>query len=384
MSARPSRGQRLGWLQFAAVVRKEVLQTVRDPSMLFMLIAAPLIQGVLFGFAVDFDVDRVPTAIADFDGGSQSREQLRHLLADGTLRRAAAVRSVGEAKELIDRGGTAAAVVIPPRFGSDLLAGRPAEVRVVLGTDPNRAGVAASAVSRYFDEAGAELARERGGRVDEKAPGSVTVTPQMFYNPRLQSAPYVIPGILAMLLVVVTTIVSAMGLSREREVGTLEQVLVTPIRPLPLLAGKMTPFVFIGLLDVLLLLAMGCWIFDVPLRGPLLVLFAGTLLYLLSTLGVGLLISTLSRTQQQAFVGGFLFVLPAVMLSGVITPIRSMPAWLRAATWVNPLRHFQELARANVLKGAGFRDVWPQLALMAIFGTAIFTIAALRFRKQLR
>ncbi len=381
--ARP-RKRGLGRVQFAAVVRKEVLQTVRDRRVMFLLVAAPLIQTVLFGFAVDFDVDRVPTAVADSDRSSQSREHVRRLLADGTLRRAATVRSAAEAEDLIDRGEAAAAVVIPPRFAGDLLAERTAEVQVVLdGSDPNRANVAAAAVSRYFGEVSQQLARDRLERQGHDAPARVSVTPRVLYNPSLKTAPYVIPGILAMLLVVVTTIVTAMGLSREREVGTLEQVLVTPIRPLHLLAGKMTPFVFIGLFDVLLLLTAGSWIFGVPLRGNLLVLFIGTLLYLLSTLGVGLLISTLSATQQQSFLGGFLFVLPAVLLSGVMTPIHSMPPWLQAATWLNPLRYFQELVRANLMKGAGFRDVWLQLVLLAGFGAAIFTAATLRFRKRM-
>jgi ABC-2 type transport system permease protein len=384
MTAGRPRERGLGWVQFKAVVRKEVLQTVRDRRVMFMLVAAPLIQSVLFGFAVDFEVDRVPTAVADSDRSPQSREHVRRLLADGTLRRAATARSAAEAGELIDRGDAAASVIIPPSFGSDLLAERPAEVQVVLdGSDPNRATVAAGAVSRYFGEVGEQLARDRLERRGFTLPARVSVTTRVLYNPGLETAPYMIPGILAMLLVIVTTIVTAMGLSREREVGTLEQVLVTPIRPLHLLAGKMTPFVFIGLFDVLLLLTAGSWIFGVPLRGNLIVLFVGTLLYLLSTLGVGLLISTVSATQQQSFLGGFLFVLPAVLLSGIMTPIHTMPRWLQVATWLNPLRYFQELVRANLMKGAGFRDVWLQLSLLAVFGAAIFTTAMLRFRKRI-
>jgi ABC-2 type transport system permease protein len=192
-----------------------------------------------------------------------------------------------------------------------------------------------------------------------------------------------VPGILAMLLVIVTTIVTAMGLAREREVGTLEQVLVTPIRPFVLLAGKMTPFVAIGLFDVLLVLAAATWIFAVPLRGPAAALALGTLLYLCSTLGVGLFISTMSSSQQQSFLGGFLFVLPAVLLSGIMTPIRAMPAWLQTATLVNPLRFFAELVRGVLLRGAGFAEVWPQLVTLAAYGVVILAAATLRFRKRL-
>jgi ABC-2 type transport system permease protein len=182
---------------------------------------------------------------------------------------------------------------------------------------------------------------------------------------------------------IVTTIVTAMGLAREREMGTLEQVLVTPLRPLQLLLGKMLPFVGIGLLDVLLVLGAGTWLFDVPMRGSLPVLALGALLYLMSTLGVGLLISTLSGSQQQAFLGGFLFVLPAILLSGVMTPIRGMPGWLQVVTLANPVRYFVEVLRAVLLKGAGLADVWPQLAPLAGFGTVLLALATLRFQRRL-
>jgi ABC-2 type transport system permease protein len=373
----------LARIQYAATVRKEVLQTLRDRRIMFMLVVAPLIQTVIFGFAVDFDVDRVPTAVADRDKSGASREHVRRLLADGTLRRSADAPSPEEAERMIDAGDAAAAVILPPHFDADLAAERPAEVQVVLdGTDPNRANVAAGAVSRYFGEVGESLLRQRLERKGRAPPAGITVTPRLSYNPSLKTAPYVVPGILSMLLVIVTTIVTAMGLSREREVGTLEQVLVTPIKPLWLLAAKMTPFVFIGLFDVLLVLGVGTWLFDIPVRGSLAVLLAGTLLYLLSTLGVGLLISTLSSNQQQSFLGGFLFALPAILLSGVMTPIHSMPVWLRAITYLNPLRYFAELARANLLKGAGFADVWFQLAALLVFGAAILGLATARFHKR--
>ena len=378
----PARG--LGRIQYLAVVRKEVLQTLRDRRIMFMLVAAPLIQTVVLGFAVNFEVDRVPTAVADMDRSARSRDHLRRLLADGTLRRVADAPSAEAAVALLDLDQAAAAVVIPRGLGSDLAAGRPAEVQVVLdGTDPNRANVVAGAASRYFGELGQALARERVGRQGLAAPARVALSPRVLFNPSLKTAPYIIPGILAMLLIIVTTIVTAMGLAREREVGTLEQVMVTPIHPLWLLAGKMTPFVVIGLFDVLLLLAAGTWIFAVPIRGSLLVLGLGTLLYLLTTLGTGLLISTVSQTQQQAFLGGFLFVLPAVLLSGILTPIHSMPPWMRALTWLNPLRYYAELNRANLMKGAGLADVWPQLLALVIFGAVIFGTATLRFRKRM-
>jgi ABC-2 type transport system permease protein len=373
----------LALTQYLAVVRKEALQTLRDRRIVFMLVAAPLIQTVLFGFAVDFDVDRVPTAVVDLDRSAASREHVRRLLADGTLRASATAWSAAEADRLIDEERAAAALVVPPGFGGDVEAGRTARVQVVIdGSNPTRGSAAASAAGRYFANAADEMARERLLAAGTRLP-RVEVTPRVLYNPRLQTAIYMVPGILAMLLVIVTTIVTAMGLSREREVGTLEQVLVTPIRPFVLLAGKMTPFVAIGLFDVLLVLAAATWIFGVPLRGPLPALAVGTLFYLCSTLGVGLLISTVSSNQQQSFLGGFLFVLPAALLSGIMTPIRAMPGWLQSATLLNPLRFFAELVRGVLLRGAGFAELWLELAALAAYGAVILAIATLRFRKRL-
>jgi ABC-2 type transport system permease protein len=370
-------------VQLAAVFRKEVRQTVRDRRMMFMLIAAPLIQTVVFGFAVDFEVDDVPTVVVDRDRTDVSREHARRLLADGTLSRAGAAAGPAEAEAALDGGQAAAAVIFPERLAADLAAGRPAEVQVVLdGTDPNRSTVASSTVSRYFGEVGERMAQDLLLSRGLVPPARLEVVPRLFYNPALESSPYMIPGIAAFLLLIVTTIVTAMGLSREREMGTLEQVLVTPIRPIWLLLGKIAPYVVIGFFDVVLLVGVGTWVFGVPIRGPLPVLAVGTLLYLLTTLGVGLLISTVSRSQQQSFLGGFLFLLPAVLLSGVMSPIRAMPPWLQAVTWLNPVRHYAAVMRSCLLRGAGFADLAVPLAALAVLGGAIFAVAALRFSKR--
>jgi ABC-2 type transport system permease protein len=371
-------------VQLAAVFRKEVRQTVRDRRMMFLLVAAPLLQTLVFGFAVDFTVDRVPAVVVDRDGTDLSRLHARRLLADGTLRRVPAGPDLAAAEAALDRGVAAAAVVVPPRFGADLVAGRAPEVQVVIdGTDPNRSTIAGATASRYFGEVAEDLARARLAAAGRTPPAQLALAPRILYNPTLESPPYMIPGIAALLLLVVTTIVTAMGLAREREMGTLEQVLVTPIRPTVLLFGKIAPYVVIGFVDVLLLVAAGIWVFGVPLRGPLSVLIVGTLLYLLTTLGVGLLISTISRTQQQSFLAGFLFVLPAVLLSGVMSPIRAMPGWLQAITWVNPVRHYAEVARSCLLRGAGFGDLAVPLTALALIGGVVFAVAVARFRTRL-
>ena len=377
--ARPS-----GWVQLSAVFRKEVLQTLRDRRMMFLLIIAPLLQSVVFGYAVDFDVDRVPTVVVDLDESVESRLHVRRLLADRTLVHAGDRKSVSEAEEAISSWRAAAALVVPKGFSSDLLAGRPAEVELILdGTDPNRSIVAGGAASRYFGEVGEELARAKVAMAGARAAPRLSVVPKIFYAPNLRTAPYMVPGVMGMLLLVVTTVVTAMGMTRERETGTLEQVLVTPIRPLYLLIGKMAPFLFIGLFDVLLVLGVGTTLFDVPIRGSLPLVFAATLLYLMTTLGIGLFISTVSRTQQQSFLGGFLFLIPAILLSGTMSPLRAMPDWLVSATYLNPVRYYVELLRAVLLRGAGLSEVRLPLAALAVFGFTIVALAALRFQKRL-
>ena len=380
MARRPSRTT-----QLLAVIRKETLQTAHDKRMLAMLLVAPLVQLLVFGFAVNFEVDRVPTVIADQDQSAESREHARRLLADGTLRLVGESTSVEEAEQALVTGEAAAAIVFPRGLGRDLARGESAPVQVVIdGTDPNRATVAGAAVAAYFGDASRELLQARLAQrgAAGASGGGVAVVPRIWFNPALASAPFMIPGVMAMLLVIVTTIVTAMGLAREREMGTLEQVLVTPIRPSVLLLGKLLPYVVIGFVDVALALVVGAYVFDLPIRGGRLVIAAATFVYLLSTLGVGLLISTVSKTQQQAFLGGFLFAMPAILLSGVMTPIRSMPLWLQAVTYLNPLRYYVEAMRANLLKGAGFADLWTQLVALLVFGVGILLVATLRFRKR--
>jgi len=371
-------------VQLAAVFRKEVRQTVRDRRMMFMLVVAPVLQTLVFGFAVDFTVDRVPTVVVDRDRTDVSRQNARRLLADGTLTRVeGALEPVGAEKDL-DSGRAAAVVILPERFAADLAASRPAEVQVILdGTDPNRSTVAGAAAAQYFGGVAEELARGRILSAGFAPPAQLELTPRIAYNPTLKSPPYMIPGIAAMLLLIVTTIVTAMGLTREREMGTLEQVMVTPIPKTVLLFGKIAPYVVVGFVDVMLLVAVGTWVFGVPIRGPIPVLVSGTLLYLLTTLGVGLLISTISKTQQQSFLAGFLFIMPAVLLSGVVSPIRAMPSWLAAITLVNPVRHYAEVMRSCLMRGAGFSDLAFPLAALSVIGLAVFLAAVFRFRTRL-
>lgn len=378
------------WLgMLRAVMRKELRQTIRDKRMMAVLLAAPVIQLIVFGYAVNLDVDRVPTAVVDLDDSALSRAHLRRLLADGTLAPTARLTSVPEAERLLETGDVAVVLVVPPGFERDVSRGRPAAVQAILdGSNPNRASVAGAAVSRYFVTESEALGRARLRTLTALgAPtptlGAITVRPRILFNPRLSTSVYMVPGVAAILLMLITTIVTAMGLSRERERGTLEQILVTPVPSGVLILGKVLPFAGIGLVDFVFALVVGAYVFDMPLRGDFALLFLATLLYLLTTLGMGLLISTLSGSQQQAFMGGFLFMLPAALLSGVMTPIASMPDWLRPFTELNPLRHYAAVLRGALLRGAGFSELAPELLALALMGLFVFTFAAIRFRRTI-
>lgn len=377
------------WLaMLSAVIRKEVRRTLRDRRMMFILVGAPLIQLFVFGHAVNLDVDRVPTVIVDRDGSAASIRHVRRLLADGTLEPVARLGGVREAEEWLEAGRAAVVLVLPENFERDLVRGRPARAQVVLdGSDPNRAGVAAAAAGGYFAGESEALLRARARRSAASGAGrtlaQVRVESRVFFNPGLKTAIYMVPGVMTMLLLLITTVVTAMGLSREREQGTLEPILVTPVPSAVLILGKIVPFAFVGLADFGLALVVGGYVFGMPLSGDLVVLVGATVLYLLTTLGMGLLIASSSRSQQQAFMGGFLFMLPAALLSGIMTPIRSMPEWLQPFTLANPLRHYAEILRGVLLRGAGADELRVQLAVLAAMGVFVFSFAAFRFRRSI-
>lgn len=373
-----------------AVMKKEIRQTVRDRRVMFLLLAAPMIQLFVFGNAVVLDVDRVPTIVVDLDETSASRRLVSRMLADGTLIETERTTSTEVAERALIEGRVSAAVIVPRGATRAIVRGHahdPAQVQVLIdGTDPNKGGVAASAASRFLQLAAREILEARIARLGAHAPRlprEATLQVRVLYNPQLETAVYMVPGIAAMLLLIVTTIVTAMGLARERETGTLEQILVTPVHPAALIAGKMLPFAIIGLFDFALAMAVGAYAFDMPIRGSFSLLVLATSLYLIATLAAGLLVSTISRTQQQAFMGGFLFMMPAVLLSGIMTPLHAIPSWLAPLTLFNPLRHYAEIMRTVLLRGAGFDEIVSQLIALALIGGVLAATAVARFRKTL-
>lgn len=376
------------WIQLAALVRKEYRQTLRDPRMVWMLIAVPVIQLTLFGFAVNLEVDRLPTVLCDEDRTPTSRDLASHFFADRTFVMKAEVDSASEGATWLERNRAAVVLVLPRGLEQDLARGRPTNVQVLVdGTDPVRGRVAMATSEQFFLSRGLSLGLARAemlaaGQGSQLRLSRVVLEPRLYYNPELRSPFFMVPGVVASVLLIVTTLVTAMGIAREREMGTLEQVMVTPVPTGVYLFGKILPFMLIGLIDVGLVVGAGVAIFDVPVRGSMAVIYAGALLYILSTLGVGLFVSTLARTQQQAILGGAFFLLPAIMLGGFMSPVDSMPEWIRTLAYIDPVYYFTHLLRAVMLKGAGFADVARELLALAAIGGSVFVFSVLRFHRR--
>ena len=360
-----------------AVVRKELLQATRDKRMLFMILVAPVIQIVVFGFAANLAFEHADVVVVDEDQTQESRDFVEGLGVEGTFHVTYA-RDVTEAEGAVRDGHAQMAMVVPREFGRRAMAGSRATVQVLLdGSDPSRGLQAGYAVEAYATLRTAKAAPALPVSVAPR----VTLTPRLLYNPALKGRIFMVPGTAASILIIVTTIVTAMGFAREREMGTLEQLLVTPIDPLVLMIGKIIPYAAFGLADASLILVVGNILFDVPIRGSIPLVLVTVSLYLVTTLGTGLMISTLARTQQQALMAGFFFLLPALLLSGFMTPVDAMPAWIRPITYVNPMRWFLEVWRTVLLRGGTLADVAAPLASLATIATSVMGFATLRFRK---
>jgi ABC-2 type transport system permease protein len=364
-----------------ALFRKELIQAFRDRRMLFMLLMVPTIQVILFGYAANLEFDHARTVVVDDDRTDASRDFLKGLGAEGTFD-IRELRSDEDAVRALRHGEAEVGVIVPREFADRLHAGRPAEVQVLVdGTEPTQAVGAAAAVQGYAQRRSLAIAF---GHADA-APSipQVGIEPRLLYNPSLKSRLFMVPGTAASVLLIVTTIVTAMGLARERELGTMEQLLVTPIEPLTLMLGKTVPYALFGLVDEALILLVGNLLFDVPLRGNLVLVFGGTLAYLMATLSMGLLISTFAQTQQRAIMGGFFVLMPALLLSGFMTPIEAMPAWIRPITYIIPVRWFIEIIRGSLLRGATLADLAPSLLALVGIGLAFLLIAARRFQRTI-
>ena len=358
-----------------AVARKELLQLRRDRLTVAMMFVLPMMQLLLFGYAINTDVRHIPTVVLDHDRSARSRALAAALEASGVFTRVGEVDSYAQVERAFRAGEARVALVLPPRFGADA-AGRGATAQLVVdGSDPQTvAGATSTAVA---------LAAAWDARLTVQGlrPG-VSVEPTTWYNPDLRTAVFIVPGLVGILLTMTMVMFTSMALARERERGTLEQLVVTPVRPVELMVGKILPYIGVGYVQMTLVLAAGRVVFDVPLVGSLPLLYASAFVFIAASLALGLVFSTLARTQQQAMQMSFFFLLPNILLSGFAFPWDGMPAPARALSLALPLTHFLRVVRGIVLKGSGAADVAPELGWITLILVVLVTVAALRFRKK--
>ena len=369
------------------LIWKEFIELRRTPQLLRLIIIAPIVQLTMLGYAATTDIRNVPIAVMDGDRTPASRRLIERFAASPYFDIAREETSPAALDDDLALGRVWLAIVIPAGLGAAVEKPptpetiRAATVQVLAdGTDANSSGVALSYVQGVVAEFNAALAAERGDGAEGPA---VDARVRVWFNPDLQSRNFMIPGVLALLLLLVTANLTSMAIVREREVGTLDQLNVTPLGRWELIVGKLLPYALVGLVDVALVVAVTVLWFEVPLRGSIWLLFGASLIYLLCTLGLGLFVSTISSTQQQAMMTAtFFFLVPMIYLSGFIFPIENMPRVIQWATFAIPLRYFLVIVRGIFLKGVHFDVLWPQFAAMAAWGVAILTLAAVRSHKR--
>ena len=371
------------------VIVKELLQLRRDRRMLPVIFVAPVVQLLAFGYAVNTEVREVPLVLVDQDRSPRSRELVDRFVSSGYFTLVASEDAPRAVDPWLVSGRGQAALVIGPGYGAAVEGGRPASVQMIAdGSDASATtqalGYAAAIVSAAEQEHARERLRAALAGSPLTPPGRVELVPRVFYNADLKSRWFYVPAVLAMILMIMTMLLSAMAVVREKEIGTLEQLMVTPVRPWQLMVGKLAPFAAIGTLQVFLVTGVATLWFGVPLRGSFLLLLGITQLFLLNTLGLGLLVSTLVRNQQQAMMAAaFLVMIPMIYLSGLIFPVENMPPAIQTVTYAIPLRYYANVIRGVFLKGAGLETLWRECVVLALMGTGLLAIASLRFRKRL-
>lgn len=365
------------------LVRKEFIQIGRDRRMLPILLILPVMQLIILGYAVSSDIKHLPTAICDLDRTPEGRAFADRFATSGYFDIRYRLTDERQIKTLMDAGRVRVGLVIPPRFSAGLAREETVTVQLLLdGTDSNTATVAQGYVTQIVNAESARIVLERLGP-KAQPPTAVDPTVRVWFNPDLKSANFMVPGVVALILTIVTMTMTATAIVKEKERGTIEQLIVSPIRPYQLMLGKAIPFVIIGYADILIIVLAGVFWFRVPIVGSFTLLLVLSGLFILTTLGLGLLISTVSQTQQQAMMLGFFLNPPFMLLSGFIFPIASMPEPMQYLTYLIPLRYFLVIIRGIFLKGVGIEILWPQALALLAFGLTVLTLSALRFRKHL-
>jgi ABC-2 type transport system permease protein len=371
--------RRLGFL-----IRKEFQELRRNPRMFPVIFVAPIVQLAILGYAATTDVKNVPMVIVDGDRSPVSRDLIAKFEGSPYFQVVDVTSNDGDVQRDIESRRAWMALVIPPAYGDAVAGGRPVSVQVVAdGTDSNSAGVGLGYAGSLLAEKAVEIAMARRP-AGAPAIGSIEARIRVWFNPQLLSQHFMVPGVLALLLMVITVVLGSMSVVREKELGTLEQLNVTPLRRWELTVGKLLPFGLIGVIDVLLVVAVAVLWFEIPLRGSFPLLFGLSLVYLLCTLGLGLFVSTVSQSQQQAMMTAvFFFMFPMIYLSGFIFPIENMPAPIQPFTYLIPLRYYLVIVRGIFLKGVGLETFWPDALCMLAWGLTVLALATARSRKTL-
>lgn len=365
------------------IIKKEFLQVFRDRAYIPMLLFSPIIQLTLFGYVAGTNIKNISTAIFDQDKTKSSREFIQSFSNSGYFRIKYYILSVSEIDELLDSGKVKLVINIPNNFERNLKRNKTSDIQFIVdGSNSSSASIILGYVGDIVQKKNSKIAIQRLERLQRALP-SLGLQLRAWYNPDLDNINFIVPGIICTILAILTTMLTSVAIVREREKGTLEQLMVSPIAPYQLILGKVLPFIFIGFIDVIIILLVGTLWFKVPVRGSIPLLFFLALIFLCNTLGTGILISTISRTQQQAMMTVLFVMIPWIVLSGFIFPIYNMPKVIQYLTYLIPLRYFLVIIRGIVLKGVGLSFLWKQALAMVILGTALLSISIARFHKRL-
>ena len=366
-----------------SMIKKEFIQIFRNSKMRAIVLIMPLVQSMVFGYAVTTDVKQVATAVYDQARTPESRDLVDRFIHSGYFSVRQTIHSDREMDELIDRGVVAAIIRIPPDFSGKLASGTTVAVQIVVdGTDSNTAGVVLNYAGNIIRNDAIEILRKRTDRPGWEATG-VHLQTRAWFNENLTSRNFYVPGVIASIVMLVTLLLTSMSVVREKEMGTMEQIIVTPITSAEFIIGKTMPSIILGFVNMIFVTLISVFWFDIPVRGSIVTLLVANGFFLMTTIGAGLFISTLSDTQQQAMMSAFFFYLPAVLLSGFMFPIANMPDVVQAFTYLNPLRYFLIVIRGIFLKGVGVAILWPQILALFVLGSLILTLAVKRFHKNL-
>jgi ABC-2 type transport system permease protein len=368
-------------------IKKEFLQFKRDPRMFALILIAPVIQLTFLGFAANLDVKLVRTIVFDQDKSVTSKDFVERFTSSGYFRIEKYVNNYDEITKEIDRGDIILALVIPNDFEKNIHNRRTASVQALFnGSDGNTAGIVAGYSQNIISTYSQNLVLNFLNRSGQKLSSVPVISPEtrVWYNPELKTRNFLVPGIFGLLLSLVTLILTSLAIVKEKEIGTMEQLIVTPLKPYQIIIGKLVPFVILSFVAVLIILASMYFIFTIPVKGDLWFLFLSSFFYILSTLGLGLFVSTISKTQQQAMMLSiFAVMMPMIFLSGFAFPIENMPQSIQYISYIVPLRYFNDIIRGVILKGLGFSDLWFNTVLLFLMGATILFLSSLRFKSRL-